>query len=169
MNTRIAVRKARGGKSGDEHYFSVREVTLPEPDEDGDPVETLVIDWNAKVTPSAGPTRDPWEQETRADANAANKLLQRVLMAKIASHGCEVPLDPPTDPPIRGIDIEIVRAEFYARTPAEGDEKKKRDLRQKRFDRAVVRAQKRLLIDVREINGKTYIWLLQQHPDASNF
>jgi hypothetical protein len=35
--------------------------------------------------------------------------------------------------------------------------------------RAVERTQKHLLIEVRVINGKTYIWLLQQHPDASKF
>jgi hypothetical protein len=38
-----------------------------------------------------------------------------------------------------------------------------------RFDRAVERAQKHLLIGVREIGDKTYVWLLQQHPDASKF
>jgi hypothetical protein len=45
----------------------------------------------------------------------------------------------------------------------------KRELRQGRFDRAVERAQKRLLIGVREIGDKTYMWLLQQQPDASKF
>jgi hypothetical protein len=159
----------RGGPQGYELPFSVRTATLPELDEDGDPVETLVIDWAAKVTPSAGPTRDPWERERRGDANAANMLLKRVLMAKIASHGCEVPLDPPTDPPTRGIDIEIVRAEFFAQTPTEGNERQKRELRQRRFDRAVERAQKRELIGVRETGDKTHMWLLQQLPDASKF
>jgi hypothetical protein len=147
----------------------VREVTLPEPDEDGEPVETLVIDWTAKVTPSAGLTRDPWEQERRGDSNAANMLLKRVIMAKLASHGCELALDPPTDPPTRGINIEIVRDEFFVQTPAEGNDKQKRELPQRRFDRAVERARKRLLICVREIGDKTFVWLLQPHPDASKF
>jgi hypothetical protein len=84
-------------------------------------------------------------------------------------HGCELPLDPPTDPPTRGIDIDIVCAQFFAQTPAKGNEKQKRELRQGRFDRAVERAQKRLLIGVREIGDKTYLWLLPQHPDASKF
>jgi hypothetical protein len=101
--------------------------------------------------------------------SAEDIVCSRVLMAKMASHGCELPLDPPTDPPTHGIDIDIVCAEFFAQTPAKGNEKQKRELRQGRFDRAVERAQKRLLIGVREIGDKTYLWLLQQHPDASKF
>src|SRR5512133_642453 len=44
-NTRLAVRKHRGGKQGQEYPFTLRVVEAPEPDEDGDPVTTMVVDW----------------------------------------------------------------------------------------------------------------------------
>ncbi len=36
-NTRLAVRKHRGGQQGREHPFTLRVVEAPEPDEDGEP------------------------------------------------------------------------------------------------------------------------------------
>ena len=44
-NTRLAVRKHRGGKQGQEYPFTLRLVEAPEPDEDGDKVTTMVVDW----------------------------------------------------------------------------------------------------------------------------
>jgi RecA-family ATPase len=51
VNTRLAVRKNRGGRQGQEYPFTLRTVDAPEPDEDGDPVSTMVVDWElfAKV------------------------------------------------------------------------------------------------------------------------
>ena len=37
-NTRLAVRKCRGGPQGQEFHFTVRKVQDPTPDEDGDPI-----------------------------------------------------------------------------------------------------------------------------------
>jgi AAA domain len=47
VNTRLAVRKNRGGRQGQEHPFTLRIVKAPEPDEDGEPVTTMVVDWQA--------------------------------------------------------------------------------------------------------------------------
>jgi hypothetical protein len=44
-NTRLAVRKNRGGQQGKEHPYTLRMVEAPEPDEDGEPVTTMVVDW----------------------------------------------------------------------------------------------------------------------------
>jgi hypothetical protein len=147
---------------------AVREVTLPKPDEDGEPVKTLVIDWGKQEPRPAGPSRDPWEQDRDARTPQSLMLLKRVLMAKLAQYGRELPLDPP----VRGIDIEIVRAEFYAQTPADGIEKQKNDFRRARFDRAVARASEWRWMDLREfreLEGKTFLWLLQQQPDPDDF
>ena len=62
LNTRLVIRKCRSGRQGEEYPFGVREVELPEPDEDGDPVTTLVIQWGQQESQSAGPSRDPWEE-----------------------------------------------------------------------------------------------------------
>src|SRR5262245_38489389 len=44
-NTRLAVRKNRGGRQGQEYPFTLLEVEAPEPDEDGEPITTMVVDW----------------------------------------------------------------------------------------------------------------------------
>ena len=44
-NTRLAVRKHKGGEQGLEFPFTLRTVEEPEPDEDGDPITTKVVDW----------------------------------------------------------------------------------------------------------------------------
>ena len=50
-NTRLAVRKHRGGQQGQEYPFTLRVVEAPEPDEDGEPITTMVVDW----LPPGGP------------------------------------------------------------------------------------------------------------------
>ena len=45
INTRLAVRKNRGGQQGQEYPFTLRMVEAPEPDEDGEPISTMVVDW----------------------------------------------------------------------------------------------------------------------------
>ena len=45
INTRLAVRKNRGGQQGREHPFTLRVVEAPELDEDGEPITTMVVDW----------------------------------------------------------------------------------------------------------------------------
>jgi AAA domain len=42
-NTRLAVRKHRGGRQGQEYPFNLRVVEAPEPDEDGEPISTMVV------------------------------------------------------------------------------------------------------------------------------
>ena len=61
INTRLAVRKHRGGRQGQEYPFTLRSVEAPEPDEDGEPITTMVVDWQP-VQPGgrAQPEPDPW-------------------------------------------------------------------------------------------------------------
>ena len=39
------MRKNRGGQQGQEYPFTLRVVEAPEPDEDGEPITTMVVDW----------------------------------------------------------------------------------------------------------------------------
>src|SRR5262249_6802598 len=57
-NTRLAVRKCRGGPQGQEFHFTVRKVEDPTPDKDGDPITTLVIEWTTGPT-APPPPKDP--------------------------------------------------------------------------------------------------------------
>jgi hypothetical protein len=161
INTRLVVRKCRGGRTGQEYYFGVREVQLPELDEDGEPVTTLVIQWGAQQQQPMKPVQDPWQEDRKTETRQAMLLLKRVMMAKLAEAGCELALEPP----MRGIDREIVRAEFYAQTPVDGTEAQKQQTRRKRFSRALERACEKQLVGIREIEAITYLWLLPNQPD----
>jgi hypothetical protein len=159
LNLRLAVRKCRGGPSGQEFPFSMREVTCPQPDEEGNTITTLVVDWTAPTAASAGPGPDPWQAERRTDARQGMLLLKRVLMAKLAEHGVQLELGAER-PTVRGIDQELVREEFYHQTPADGTERQKQEFRRKRFARTINRAIEKRLIEMRQITAVTYLWLL---------
>jgi hypothetical protein len=162
-NTRLAIRKNRGGEQGGEYDFSLRKVTALEPDEDGEPISTMVIDWSA---PDAATTRapppDPWTECRRQDQQTAVSRLKRVLEEALADNGIEQPikLDGAV---VRMVDLELVREAFYAYTSAEGTPEQKTEFRRKRFNRALDWADDRRLITVHEIGGVTYLWL--SRPD----
>jgi hypothetical protein len=163
LNLRLAVRKCRGGPSGQEFPFSMREVTHPLPDEEGNPITTLVVDWTPGAAP-AGPGLDPWEGERRTDARQTMLLLKRVLMARLAKDGVELEALTSGELTVRGIDQELVREGFYQQTPADGTQREKQEFRRKRFKRAIDRAIEKELIGMREIGDITYLWLLPKQP-----
>ena len=158
INTRLAVRKNRGGQQGQEYPFTLRLVEAPEPDEDGEPITTMVVDWMPAPPGAAQPEPDPWAQCRRQDQRTAVLRLKRVLMGVLADQGVELPI-PPDGPLVRMIDQEIVREQFYAHTPADGTPEQKGEFRRKRFNRAVDWAEDQQLIAVVEIDGITYLRL----------
>ena len=70
--------------------------------------------------------------------------------------------------PIRAVDLEAVRAEFYKTCVAHADgSDEKQDTRRRRFVRAVERAQILNLIGVRvEPSGRTLVWLAEAQAYA---
>jgi len=168
LNLRLAVRKCRGGPTGQEFPFSMREVTHPQGDEEGNPISTLVVDWTAPAAAPTGPGPDRWEAESRTDTRQAMLLLKRVLMAKLAKHGMELEGLTSGELTVRGIDQELVREEFYQQTPADGTQRQKQDFRRKRFTRAINRAIEKQLIGMREIEAITYLWLLPKQPSSED-
>ena len=160
-NTRLAVRKHRGGRQGQEYPFVLREVAAPEPDEDGEPITTMVVDWQPAAAGGASQS-DPWRQCRRQDQQTAVLRLKRVLMTILAEQGVDLPRGP-DGPAMRMVDQEIVRTEFYAHTSAEGTPKQKRQLRSLQFKRALGWAEDQQLIGIEEIDGVTYLRL--SRPD----
>ena len=128
IETRLAVRKHRGGRQGQVYPFTLRTVEAPELDEDGEPITTMVIDWLPLGTAGEAPTQpepDPWGQPKRQDQKTAVLRLKRVLMSVLADQGVDLPI-PPDGPTVRMIDQAIVRAEFYVHTPIDGTPEQKR-------------------------------------------
>jgi AAA domain len=163
INTRLAVRKNRGGQQGKEYPFTLRMVNAPELDEDGEPISTMVVDWVPAPPGGAQPEPDPWAQARRQDQRTAGLRLKRVLMGALADQGVELPI-PPDGPLVRMIDQEIVREQFYVHTPADGTPAQKGEFRRKRFNRAVDWAEDQQLIAVVEIGDVTYLWLIRPDP-----
>jgi Fe-S-cluster containining protein len=152
-NTRLALRKRRGGPNGEEHRFTARKVDM-EPDQFGKPMSTLVLDWGGTQNPQVTAAKEHWSKSTR--------LLRQVLMTILADHGrnCQPYADGPT---VRACDIALVRQEFCRQYPADGDEKEKAHTRRQAFYRATKAAQDGL-IGIREVGSVQLIWLTK--PEA---
>jgi hypothetical protein len=158
VNTRLAVRKNRGGSQGQEYPFKLREIEIGK-DEDGDPITTMVVDWEIGPAMKASVPSDPWAQDRLEGTRADLKVLKMEMMKLLADFG--VSLAPgPNEPIVRMIDQELVRLAFYTRTPADGTPEEKMKIKRQRFGRAVDRARARGLIGVHEVQGSTYLWLM---------
>ena len=168
-NTRLAVRKNRGGQQGQEFPFTLRVVQAPEPDDDGEPVTSMVVDWqpNTPGGNQAQPGPDPWAQTRRQDQRAAVLRLKRVMMSAMAEHGVEREI-PPDGPAVRMIDQEVVRGLYYAQTPADGTPKQKADARRAQFKRALDWAEAQELIASHEIDDVVYLRLCSHEAGEPN-
>jgi hypothetical protein len=123
----------------------------------------MVVDWQpAGALGGTGTGPDPWAECRRQDQRTAVLRLKRVLMDILADRGVNLPI-PPDGPTVRMVDQEIVREQFYSRTPVEGTPKQKRQLRFLQFKRALGWAEDQQLISIEEINDVTYLRL--SRPD----
>ena len=164
-NTRLAVRKHRGGKQGQEHPFSLRQVEAPEKDEDGDPITTMVVDWLPPESMEATPgPDDPWAKPKRQDQRTAALRLKRVLMTILAEQGVDLPI-PPDGPVVRMVEQKLVRKAFYACTPADGTPEQEGRYRRQKFLAALDWAEQQQLIGAGEVDEVSYLWLARPEPE----
>jgi hypothetical protein len=87
----LALRKNKAGQQGEVHPFTLRLVEAPEPDDDGQPITSMVVDWKAAAgTPNAaGTAPDPWAGARRQDQRTAALRLKKVLMSALAEQGVD--------------------------------------------------------------------------------
>ena len=165
-NTRLAVRKNRGGQQGQEHPFTLRVVEAPEPDDDGEPITSMVVDWQPNMPGGnqARPGPDPWAQTRRQDQRTAVLRLKRVMMGAMAEHGVEREL-PPDGPAAWMIDQKVVREMFFSQTPADGTPKQRADFRRQQFNHARDWAEAQELIASHEIDDVVYLRLCSHKPE----
>ncbi len=162
-NTRLAVRKHRSGRQGQEFPFVLRIVEAPEKDEDGEPITTMVVDW---PSPGMAPAdsavpNDPWAKPKRQDQRTGVLRLKRVLMAMLADQGEDLPVEP-DGPVVRMVNQKLVRKAFYAATPAEEAVQQTRQARHAQFKAALAWAEQERLIGIGEVNEVPNVWLAKQ-------
>jgi hypothetical protein len=154
-NTRLAIRKRRGGDNGEEIAFSTRVVTLGI-DEDDEPETSLVIEWGMQEPAPAADKKGGWPKSLR--------VFHRAVLAMLDACGTEIRPWPDSSL-VRAVSLELVRTEFYKTWPADGDtEAKRQRARRQRFHKATQGAQQRSLLMVREVEGVTFLWLADPKP-----
>ena len=147
----LAIRKLRGGSTGDQIGFSLVPVSFGV-DEDGDAITTCVVEFSS----------DP--VATRAPPNDWNKLkdLKQALHVALGENRQKIRPFGSEGPEVEATSLQAVRAEFYKACPAEDDEVQKKDARRKAFGRQLGRAREKGLVTTREIGTEAFIWIATQ-------
>jgi hypothetical protein len=163
-NTRMAVRKVRGGRAGFEVPYAL-EVIEVDRDKQDRPITTCIVNWQPPQ--SASTTTKP---QTRWPASL--RIFKRAMEAAVIEQGETLRPFGSEGPEVKAVLEPAVRAEFAATYPAEGDTKdKKADAKRKAYSRALKDALARQLVCAREISGVDYLWFAQDtaetgHPQA---
>jgi hypothetical protein len=154
-NTRMAVRKLRGGATGAETHFDLRVVDV------GEGETTCVIEWKSdqSLKQASTATKERWPKSLRIFRSAMHTALA-------GSGTTSRPF--PDGPPVRMVADHHVRDEFVAAYPADGEnEKKKADAKRQAFNRALKTARERELVCSREVGGIDHLWLIDDQDKSA--
>lgn len=155
-NTRMAVRKLRGGSTGHETPFDLQVVDI------GDGETTCIIEWKqgAQENRKSTDQRECWPKST--------KILKAALIEALNNEGVE--RDPFGDGKLRTktVPASSVRAEFIKRYPADVEPDKQANVKRQAFHRAMKLAIERELVGSREIDGVDHLWLAVSEDQATH-
>jgi hypothetical protein len=158
-NTRMALRKLRGGRVGMETPYTLDVVQIGE-SYNHEPVTTCVVNWEERDRDAAPSpvARSPWPKKLQ--------LFRTALEATVASHGKRIRPFGAEGAEQVAAEAALVRSEFVARYPAAASDTdaKKSDAKRKAFDRAVLTATESGLIGCREVNGFDHYWTIANVP-----
>ena len=156
-NTRMALRKLRGGRVGMETPYTLDVVQIGET-YNREPVTTCFVNWQAPRTSgaAASPTviKNPWPKKLQ--------LFRTALEATLAGHGKRIRPFGSEGREEMAAEAALVRAEFVARYPAASSDTdtKRTDAKRKAFDRAVLTATESNLIGCRDVGGFDHFWMI---------
>ncbi|MCJ2069341.1 AAA family ATPase [Methylobacterium sp. J-030] len=158
-NTRMAVRKLRGGRIGMETPYTLDVVQIGE-SSNREPVTTCVVNWQDREhgNAPAPPARNPWPKKLQ--------LFRTALEATVASRGKRIRPFGSEGAEQVAAEAAMVRAEFVARYPAAASDTdaKRSDAKRKAFDRAVLVATESGLIGCCEMSGFDHYWIIANVP-----
>jgi hypothetical protein len=152
-NTRMAVRKLRGGATGAETRYSLQPVSLGE-NQHGQLITTCVVSWDltGEARADAAPKRERWTKALKVFRKALDFALieDGELFRPFGSEG----------PEVRGVAEPKVRDEFIVSYPAGGETSDtSSDAKRKAYKRALDAALAKGLVVSRERGGIDFLWL----------
>ncbi|MCJ2069162.1 AAA family ATPase [Methylobacterium sp. J-030] len=152
-NTRMAIRKVRGGRCGYEIPYALEVVTVGET-YDREPITTCIVNWQTDRISAATVTaaKERWPTSL--------KVFRSALTNALADHGIKVHPFGINGPEVIAVQHTHVREEFGASYPVDGDTSAQRsEARKKAFQRAAKTAQGKGLIAARDLDGVDHFWL----------
>ncbi|MGE8126828.1 ATP-binding protein [Methylobacterium sp. NPDC080182] len=156
-NTRMAIRKVRGGRCGYEIPYALEVITVGET-YDREPITTCIVNWQTdRISASAAAVaKERWPTSL--------KVFRQAFTAALDEHGIRAWPFGSTGAEHRAAAVERVRDAFYATYPADGEDGAKRaDAKRQAFGRALKMALGRSLVASVELQGVDHLWLV---PDA---
>jgi hypothetical protein len=147
-NTRLAVRKLRGGATGAETPFELKVVDL------GFDQTTCIIEWRPERTPTSAP-------KAGRESKAA-RMLRASMNNAMAALGKTIRPFGHEGPSVRAVALRPVREEFVAAWPADGDTPAKvLDAKRSAFNRGLASARQHDVCS-REVDGTDYLWFVTE-------
>ncbi|MCJ2023660.1 hypothetical protein MKK52_05425, partial [Methylobacterium sp. J-067] len=153
-NTRMAIRKVRGGRCGYEIPYSLDVVTVGET-YDREPITTCIVNWQTDRTSGAvvAAGKERWPTSL--------KVFRQALTAAMDENGIRSWPFGSTGAEHRAVPVERVRDAFYLTYPADGEDGVKRaDAKRQAFGRALKAALGRSLVASIELQGVDHLWLV---------
>jgi hypothetical protein len=156
-NTRMAVRKVRGARTGMETPYDLEVVEIGR-DQYGDPITTCIVTWQeSRAEAAAAAIKERWP--------ATLKVFRQAMATALDEHGVRAWPFGATGQEERATPFAKVRTVFYATYPADGaDEAKRSEAKRKAFNRSVKMALDKGLIGSVELSGVDHLWTIR---DAS--
>lgn len=152
----IALTKSRVGAEGWNAGFSLTLVKLGET-ENGDDFCACIID------PGQAADHPAVVSIRQKKLSGAAKMFIDSVSALLRKHGKKLNPFGPDGLQVFALDLELVRAEVYARKAATGDQVTKQDTRRKFFDRGLQAAIDAGRIGSREVEDVHYVWLVREN------
>ncbi len=152
-NTRMAIRKVRGGRCGYEIPYALDVVTVGET-YDREPITTCIVNWQTDRTSAAAvaAAKERWPTSL--------KVFREALLSSLADHGIRAWPHGADQGEVRAVPLQTVRAGFSDIYPADGDDDAKRaEAKRKAFKRAVDTCLGRSLIGSVALSGIDHLWL----------
>ncbi|HTA99826.1 MAG TPA: AAA family ATPase [Bradyrhizobium sp.] len=147
-NTRMAVRKLRGGSTGAVTPFDLVMIDLCNGE------TTCVVDWRAEQTAEkvATSSKVTWPKGLR--------IFRAAMQTSILDHGKPTQPYGSGGPTVQAVANAFVRTEFMASYPADSETPRgQKAVKRSAFNRAVRDARERTLICSREIDAVDHLWL----------